>query len=47
MGGALPTKKSTVFCLGIILDELIYGSTFFKSVDEIVNLQRTFWLKLD
>jgi hypothetical protein len=28
-----------VFCLGVILDELIHGSTFFKSIEEIQNLQ--------
>lgn len=33
----LPTKKSVVFNLGVILDELIHGSTFFKNVEEILN----------
>lgn len=39
LGGAIGTKKSCVFCLGVILDELIHGSTFFKSIEEIQNLQ--------
>jgi hypothetical protein len=33
LAGSLATKKSTVFCLGVILDELIHGSTFFKSIE--------------
>lgn len=32
LGGAGSNRKSIVFCLGIILDELIHGSTFFRSV---------------
>ena len=47
LGGALSTKKSKVFCLGIILDELIHGSTFFKSVDDIVNLQSNHLFNID
>ena len=31
LGGSITTKKSIVFCLGVILDELIHGSLFFRS----------------
>jgi len=39
LAGGVSSKKSTVFCLGVILDELIHGNTFFKSIDEIQNVQ--------
>lgn len=32
MGGQ-SSKRSTVFTLGVILDELIHGTTFFKSTN--------------
>ena len=32
LAGNSPTRKSTIFCLGVILDELIHGSTYFKSL---------------
>lgn len=35
--GGIGTKKSLVFSLGSILDELIHGSTFFSSCEEIEN----------
>ena len=30
--GGRSSKKSTIFCLGVILDQLIHGSTYFKSM---------------
>ena len=39
LGGQLASKKSVVFCLGVILDELIHGSLFFRTMEEIQNLQ--------
>jgi hypothetical protein len=42
LGGQLASKKSVVFCLGVILDELIHGSLFFRSMEEIQNLQSIF-----
>jgi hypothetical protein len=39
LAGASSTRKSIVFCLGVILDELIHGSPFFKSIEDIQNLQ--------
>ena len=32
LGGSISTKKSVVFCLGAILDEMIHGSMFFRSI---------------
>lgn len=37
LGGSVSTKKSVVFCLGVILDELIHGEPFFRSMEEIQN----------
>lgn len=31
LNGELASRKSVVFSLGIILDELIHGTTFFRS----------------
>ena len=42
LGGSISTKKSVVFCLGVILDELIHGGLFFRSMEEIQNLQSNF-----
>ena len=39
LGGQLASKKSVVFCFGVILDELIHGSLFFRSMEDIQNLQ--------
>jgi hypothetical protein len=39
VAGGAASKKSLVFSLGVILDELIHGSNFFKSTDEIQNVQ--------
>ena len=39
LGASISTKKSVVFCLGVILDELIHGSLFFRSMEEIQNAQ--------
>jgi len=33
LSGAVSTKKSVVFCLGVILDELIHGAPFFRSME--------------
>lgn len=35
LAGGIPTKKSLVFTLGTVLDELIHGDPFFKSYEEI------------
>jgi serine/threonine protein kinase len=32
LAGGQSSKRSTVFSLGVILDELIHGNTFFKSI---------------
>lgn len=37
LAGSIATKKTVVFCLGVILDELIHGSLFFRSMEEIQN----------
>lgn len=42
LGGSVPTKKSVVFCLGVILDELIHGAPFFKSIEDIQNMHSRF-----
>ena len=42
LGGSVSTKKSVVFCLGVILDELIHGAPFFRSMDEIQNMHSKF-----
>jgi hypothetical protein len=42
LAGSISTKRSVVFCLGVILDELIHGSLFFRSQEEIQNLNSTF-----
>lgn len=39
LAGGVPSKKSIVFSLGVILDELIHGNNFFKSTDELQNTQ--------
>ena len=39
LSGSISTKKSVVFCIGVILDELIHGSLFFRSMEEISNSQ--------
>lgn len=44
LSGSISTKKSVVFCLGVILDELIHGSLFFRSMEEIQNPQSNFLL---
>ncbi len=44
LAGASSTRKSIVFCLGVILDELIHGTTFFRTTEDIQNLQSTFLL---
>jgi len=43
LAGGVPSKKSIVFSLGVILDELIHGNNFFKSTDELQNTQSN-WL---
>ena len=42
LSGSIPTRRSPVYCLGTILDELIHGSTFFRNTNEIQNLSSTF-----
>jgi serine/threonine protein kinase len=37
LSGATPSRKSTVFTLGIILDELIHGAPYFQTSDDILN----------
>ena len=44
LGGSISTKKSVVFCLGVILDELIHGSLFFRSMEEIQNAQSNYFV---
>lgn len=46
LGGAVSTKKSVVFCLGAILDELIHGTPYFRSMDEIQNVHSNSWIIL-
>ena len=38
LGGSVTTKKSVVFCLGVILDELIHGAPYFRSTEDIQNM---------
>ena len=44
LAGAPASIKSVVFTLGVILDELIHGNTFFRSMEEIINPQSIFVL---
>ncbi len=44
LGGSVSTKKSVVFCLGVILDELIHGEPFFRSMEEIQNAHSIFFV---
>ena len=42
LAGSIPTRRSPVYSLGTILDELIHGSTFFHTSADVQNLSRKY-----